>query len=103
MAYITIIQYAKEGFGYIFIFVKLKFDLNSHFYFFICRFSLKNIRTGGKKLILWGIKGRARWKICYNVLNQNTVQNDPKDYNFGGLGNENIINQDKEKMKELWW
>lgn len=34
------------------------------------------------------------------MLNQNTVQNDPKDYNFGGLGNENIINQDKEKMRK---
>ena len=38
------------------------------------------------------------------MLNQNTIQKDPKDYNFGGLGNGNIINQDKEKMrKTLKW
>lgn len=34
------------------------------------------------------------------MLNQNTIQKDPKDYNFGGLGNGNIINQDKEKMRK---
>lgn len=34
------------------------------------------------------------------MLNQNTIQKDPKDYNFGGLENGNIINQDKEKMRK---